>query len=107
VELGAIYELLRFFDHRWTLELLSSLSEGPKRFNALQRDVGNINSKTHRDALQRLVDRGLVRRPGDGDGVHYELTALGERALPALRTFVDELSQWDDAREGGDRSRRS
>lgn len=105
-ELGTIYDALRFFDHRWTLEILSSLSAGAKRFNALQRDIGNINSKTHRDALQRLIDRGLVRHPTDGDGVHYSLTPLGERALPALRAFVTELSQWDGARDGGDRSRR-
>lgn len=107
VELATIYDALRLFDHRWTLEILASLSEGPKRFNALQRDVGNINSKTHRDVLQRLVDNGLVRHPSDGDGVHYALTAMGERALPALRAFIRELSLWDDARGGGDRSRHS
>lgn len=107
VELGRIYDTLRLFDHRWTLEILSSLSEGSKRFNALQRDVGNFNSKSHSDALQRLVGRGLVRHPSDGDGVHYALTALGERALPALTAFVTELSQWNDARDSGNRSRRS
>jgi DNA-binding HxlR family transcriptional regulator len=86
--------------------LLGPLRDGPKRFNDLQRDVGNINSKSHRDALQRLVERGLVSHPNDGDGAHYVLTGLGERVLPALRAFVSELSQWDEAR-GGDRTRRS
>jgi DNA-binding HxlR family transcriptional regulator len=105
VELGTIYDALHLFGHRWTLELLTSLSEGPKRFNELQRDVGNINSKTHNNALQRLADHGLVRHPNDGDGVHYILTPFGERALPALRRFVSELSQWHEAC-GCDRSRR-
>ncbi len=99
MDLGTIYDTLRFFDHRWTLEILSSLSERPKRFNALQRDVGNINAKTHRDALQRLVDRGLVCHPRHGDGVNYALYPLGERVLPALRVFVNELSEWDKTRD--------
>lgn len=107
MELETIYDTLRTFDHRWTLEILASLSEAPRRFNALQRDVGNVNSKTQRDALRRLVERGLVQRPEDGDGVHYMLTPLGERALPALVAFVKELSAWQDARDGGDRSRRA
>jgi len=94
-ELATIYDALRAFDHRWTLEILSSLSAGAKGFNALQRDVGNINAKSHHDALQRLIDRGLVRHPTDGDGTHYTLTPQGERALPALRSFVNDLSQRD------------
>jgi DNA-binding HxlR family transcriptional regulator len=96
-ELKEIYDTLHFFDHRWTLEILSSLSAGAKRFNALQRDVGNVNAKTHRDALQRLIGRGLVERPTNVDGVHYTLTPSGERALPLLRAFVCQLSRCDVA----------
>lgn len=107
MELGPIYNTLRLFSHRWTLEILTSLSDEPKRFNDLQRDIGNISSKTHSETLQRLADHGLVRHPNDGDGVHYVLTPLGERALPALRAFVEEVKLWHDARGGGDRSHRS
>lgn len=107
VELGPIYDTLRTFDHRWTLEILAALTESPRRFNALQREIGDVNSKTQRDALRRLVERGLVRRPEDGDGVHYVLTPLGERALPALEAFVKELSDWQDARDSGERSHQS
>jgi DNA-binding HxlR family transcriptional regulator len=103
VELEPIYETLRFFGHNWTLEILASLTRQPKRFNALQRDTANISSRTQSEVLKRLVDHGLVRHPDDGDGLHYELTPLGERVLPALVAFVKELSEWREAR-GGDRS---
>lgn len=99
MENDAIYDALRLFGRRWTLEILSSLSSGPKRFNNIQRDAGNINSKSHRDALRRLVDRGLVLHPTQVDGVHYVLTPLGERAMPALRSFVIELTEWGHTRD--------
>ncbi|QOC89723.1 winged helix-turn-helix transcriptional regulator [Micromonospora craniellae] len=87
-----VQAVLQLFNHRWTLEILAALTSGPQRFNSLQRVTGNINAKTHRDALQRLVKGQLVRPPSDGDGVHYALTTLGERALPALRAFAAGLS---------------
>lgn len=107
MDLDTIYETLKLFGYRWTLEILTSLAESPKRFNELQRDVGNYNPKTHQDAVARLVEHGLIRHPNDGDGAHYALTLKGEWALPALRTFAEGMSQWDDARGNGDRAHQS
>jgi DNA-binding HxlR family transcriptional regulator len=107
VDFNPIYDTLKLLGYRWTLEILASLAQSPKRFNELQRDVGNYNAKTHGDAVARLVEHGLVRHPNDGDGVHYALTPMGEFVIPALDTFVKGMSQWDDNRSSGDRSRQT
>jgi DNA-binding HxlR family transcriptional regulator len=104
VDLGTAYDMLKLLGYRWTLEILASLNESPKRYNELQRDVGNYNAKTHTDALNRLVEHELIRHPNDGDGTHYTLTPKGKFVLPALDAFVKSLYQWDGTRTAGDHS---
>jgi DNA-binding HxlR family transcriptional regulator len=104
VDLASIYETLKMLGYRWTLEILASLAESPKRFNELQRDVGNYNAKTHTDALNRLVEHGFIRHPNDGDGIHYTLTPMGEFVPPALDALVKGMRQWEDKRTSGDHS---
>ncbi len=55
MDFNLIYDTLKLLGYRWTLEILASLAQSPKRFNELQRDVGNYNAKTHGDAVARLV----------------------------------------------------
>ena len=68
------------------------------------RNTTGVDRESH--AAETEFIACLVRHPNDGDGTLYALTPKGERALPALIAFVDALDQWDDAREGGDRSGR-
>ena len=105
MDLGTIYDTLKIFGYRWTLEILTSLAQSPKRFNELQRDVANFNPKTHADALNRLVKHGLIHHE-DGDGSYYAVTAKGEWVVPALRNFVTEMSRWDQLHADHDRSHR-
>ena len=107
MELRTIYDTLDFYNHRWTVEILASLASGPKRFNALLRDTGNVNAKPQWAALQRLEEKGLVLHPNDVDGEHYALTPYGEWALAAIQAFVEQVSRWENSLGDGDRSSRS
>ena len=97
------YAALEFFAHRWTLEILASLDERPKRFTELQRAIDPVLSpKALTDALRRLTDQKLVMHPSDGDGLRYELTPDGRRMLPLIFEFVENLRLWVDTRNGAD-----
>jgi DNA-binding HxlR family transcriptional regulator len=104
LEIAAIYETLRVFDHRGALEILTALDKEPKRFTALQRSVNMPHATSFQRVVWHLIDHGLVSRTGGADGPQYALTAKGERALPALERFVDALGHWDDPTRSGEPS---
>lgn len=99
MEFAAIYDALAFFGHRWTIEILASLAERPKRFTDLQRSINLVHAKTFVDALRRLEDHGLITHPHHGDGTHYALTPEGRRILPLIVAFVDDLRWWGRAND--------
>ena len=105
MDFRAIYGALDFLAHRWTMEILASLADRPKGFNDLQRSVNVVHPTSFNIALQRLVDQGLVSKPATR-GQAYTLTPAGERALPLIVRFVDELDLWSDDRVGDDRRSR-
>ena len=102
MDYGMIYGALEFLAHRWTMEILASLADKPKGFNDLQRSVNVVHPTSFNIALQRLVDHGLVRKPARR-GQAYALTPAGERALPLVIRFVEELDLWAEDRIGHDR----
>jgi DNA-binding HxlR family transcriptional regulator len=99
VDYGTIYGALEFLAHRWTMEILESLADKPKGFNDLQRSVNVAHPTSFNIALQRLVEHGLVRRPSRR-GQTYALTPAGERALPLVIRFVEELDLWAEDEVG-------
>jgi DNA-binding HxlR family transcriptional regulator len=65
---------------KWTMLVISSLWNGPVRFNALLRDVGEISHRMLTLTLRNLERNGLVKRvvhPTVPPKVEYELTDLG------------------------------
>ncbi|MEV6932102.1 helix-turn-helix domain-containing protein [Dactylosporangium sp. NPDC051485] len=99
MDFRTIYDALDFFRHRWTMEILASLQAQPKGFNDLQRSVNAVHATSFNQALQRLVDQGLISRPEPGArGQVYALTPVGERAFPLIVAFVDNLGMWGEAR---------
>lgn len=77
---------------RWSLLLVDALMAGPRRFGALQSDVGiapNILSRRLKQLEQEriVVARPYTRRPLRYE---YELTAAGRELAGALRL----LSHW-------------
>lgn len=91
---------------KWSMMLLTVLSDQPRRFNDIKRRLGGIAQKTLTQTLRRLERNGLIRRKVITDSpvaVEYSLTPLGESLLEPFRVLfawiVDHLDDVDRARE--------
>jgi DNA-binding HxlR family transcriptional regulator len=76
----------------WVLRIVEELdhSDGPLRFSALQRALGEPSPATLSNRLQRLEDEDLVTREEGTDGrasVAYALSEKGRRVLPIIRAI--------------------
>jgi DNA-binding HxlR family transcriptional regulator len=77
---------------RWSLLIVESLLDGPRRFNDLQAAVPGIAPNILSDRLKRLErERVLIARPYSQKPVRlsYELTAEGRELAGALRLLAD------------------
>ena len=89
----AVSEVLSRVGDKWTVLVVSTLGDGPKRFNELRRALGSISQRMLTLTLRALERDGLVTRsvfptiPPRGD---YELTRLGRSLLDP----VSELGLW-------------
>ena len=90
---------------RWSMMVLAILETGPRRFNAIRREIEGVTQKALTQCLRRLERNGLVERrviPASPIAVEYELTGLGHslrRPLSILYDWtVDNLSDVDLAR---------
>jgi DNA-binding HxlR family transcriptional regulator len=85
--------MLARISDKWTLLVVRSLGNGPRRFNALKRDVGEVSQKMLTATLRQLEENGLVSRtvtPTMPPQVEYALTDLGRD----LRHPVQALAEW-------------
>lgn len=88
-----ISRLLARISDKWTLLVVRMLGQGPRRFNALRRDVGEISQKVLASTLRDLEENGFVSRtvtPTTPPQVEYALTDLGREFL----TPVKALAEW-------------
>lgn len=79
--------------------IISRLSGGPIRFNALKRDIGKISPKVLTETLRDLEEDGLVKRsvtPAIPPHVDYQLTELGLDLLGR----INALGAWAVANKG-------
>ena len=61
------------------------------RFNELQRDLGNITTKTLTEQLRELEDKKIIKRtiyPEIPPKVEYSLTDIGNTIGPVLKNFM-------------------
>ena len=89
----AVSEVLARVGDKWTVLVVSTLGEGPKRFNELRRALGSISQRMLTLTLRGLERDGLVTRtvfPTVPPRVDYELTKLGRSLLEP----VNGLSLW-------------
>ena len=89
----AISEVLSRVGDKWTVLVVSTLGDGPKRFNELRKALGSISQRMLTLTLRGLERDGLVTRtvfPTIPPRVDYELTDLGCSLLKP----VNGLSDW-------------
>ncbi|MFS4438112.1 winged helix-turn-helix transcriptional regulator [Paracoccaceae bacterium GXU_MW_L88] len=88
---------MRVLGGKWTGTILWHLQDGPKRFNALSREIAGASKKMIVERLRFLEEEGLVRREMQDTSppsVEYSLTPAGHEALDCL----DALRRWYDGR---------
>ena len=84
---------------KWTTLLLTTLDEGPLRFNALKRRIDGVSQKMLSQTLRQMERDGLVLRHVEATvpvSVTYEITPLGRTLVVALRPMID----WAETRMG-------
>jgi DNA-binding HxlR family transcriptional regulator len=89
----AVSEVLQRVGDKWTVLVVSTLGDGPKRFNELRKALGSISQRMLTLTLRALERDGLVTRtvtPSIPPRVDYELTRLGRSLLEP----VSELGAW-------------
>lgn len=77
---------------KWSMLLVMTLAEGPKRFNQLRREVPDISQKMLTQTLRDLQRDGMVaRRVYDTKppSVEYRLTPMGESIIVPLGHLID------------------
>ena len=87
-----ISEMLARVGDKWTLLVIRALGASPTRFNALQRQIGDISQKMLATTLRNLERDGLVSRtvtPTTPPQVEYALTSLGHDFLPIVTRIAD------------------
>jgi len=92
-ECRAVSEVLSRVGDKWTVLVVSTLGEGPKRFNELRRALGSISQRMLTLTLRALERDGLVTRTVFATvppRVDYELTKLGRSLLEPVST----LGRW-------------
>ena len=88
-----VSEVLSRIGDKWTVLVVSTLGDGPKRFNELRHAMGSISQRMLTLTLRALERDGLITRtvfPTVPPRVVYELTRLGRSLLEP----VNALGLW-------------
>ena len=88
-----ISELLSRIGDKWTVLVVQTLGEGPRRFNELRREIPSVSQRMLTLTLRNLERDGLVNRtvtPSIPPRVDYELTELGR----SLQKPITALASW-------------
>ena len=88
-----ISTLLSRIGDKWTVLVVSTLGEGPKRFNELRREIPSVSQRMLTLTLRNLERDGLVSRtvtPSTPPRVDYALTDLGR----SLQRPIQALADW-------------
>lgn len=78
---------------KWTVLIIETLDQGPKRFSEIRLAIGGITPKVLTSTLRSLVIDGLVTREAFAEvppRVEYALTDLGR----SLQEPVAALRRW-------------
>jgi DNA-binding HxlR family transcriptional regulator len=89
----AVREVLNRVGDKWSIQIVRSLGDGPRRFTDLRRSIEAISQRMLTLTLKGLERDGLVARevfPTVPPSVEYSLTPLGRTLLEP----VTALGRW-------------
>lgn len=89
----AVGTVLSRIGDKWTILVVMTLTDGPRRFNELKRMIGGVSQRMLTFTLRGLERDGLVSRtvyPTIPPRVEYALTDLGR----SLQKPVQALGSW-------------
>lgn len=69
-----ISKVAKLLSDTWTMLIMRSLTEGPKRFCEMETWLDGISTRTLTQKLQRLIDEDLITKREDG---YYQVTEKG------------------------------
>jgi DNA-binding HxlR family transcriptional regulator len=90
---------------KWSLLIMYHLSEGPVRFNELQRRLPNLTQTTLSKQLKALEADGLIHRkeyPQIPPKVEYSMSEIGRKfkiVLESLENWGNEYIEYLEMRE--------
>lgn len=76
---------------KWRMIIVLALEDGPLRFGAMKRCIGDVTQRVLTENLRGLERDGYLTRtvePGPPLAVSYALTPLGEELLAMLKPLV-------------------
>lgn len=88
----AVRDLFQTIGSKWASLVVIRLSESPKRFSELKREISGVTQKSLTTTLRRLERDGIVERAVTASlppRVDYQLTELGETLIAPLTELMD------------------
>lgn len=76
----------------WATHVIWYLSEEPRRFGELRRDIPAISARVLSQRLRELEAKAVISRavvPTTPPSVEYALTSLGKRLVPAVAAIAE------------------
>lgn len=91
----ATRDILDRIGDKWSLYIVATLANGPRRFNELKRGIDGISQRMLTLTLRGLERDGLITRtmyPTIPPRVDYELTEMGRTLLKPVMALVNWAS---------------
>jgi len=92
VETCPIRNVLANVNGKWQPLILLALEDGPLRFSAIKRAIGDITQRVQTQNLRVLERDGYLTRtvdPGPPVAVTYALTSLGQSLVLVVKPMVE------------------
>ncbi|HYH75104.1 MAG TPA: helix-turn-helix domain-containing protein [Candidatus Saccharimonadales bacterium] len=81
---------LKILGDFWTMMIIDKLSDGPLRFRDLEHQIEGVNTATLTTRLKSMQAFNLIERKEQSRAdVTYELTVMGQKAVPILDAVND------------------
>ena len=94
-----VSEVLARVGDKWSIQIITKLGEGPRRFSELKRSIDGISQRMLTLTLRGLERDGMISRkvtPSIPPRVDYTLTEVGQSLLEPVRA----LGEWAIANRG-------